>query len=124
MKNRSSAWCKGLVLPCVVAILLVIVPSCRRSNPTVSSHDARYAQLDSMIGQIHDLDSLESLVRQSHDQNDAVGEMLALKHHGVQLHNQALYPQAIKVHTAGLEIATSLVDTIETLDPVTAAFAD
>lgn len=113
MKNRSSAWCKGLVLPCVVAILLVIVPSCRRGNPPVTPHDARYAQLDSMMGQIHDLDSLESLVRQSHDQNDAVGEMLALKHHGVQLHNQALYPQAIKVHTAGLEIATSLLDTIE-----------
>ena len=114
MRFFNGFWKQRLVfLYLVLTIVPVTFSSCRHASTNAPSRDARHAQLDSIIGKIQDLDSLESLVRQSHEQNDAVGEMLALKHKGIRLHNQALYPQAIKAHAAGLDIATRLVDTVE-----------
>lgn len=97
----------------MMAILLVMLFSCRRNCASESPHDDRYVQLDSMISQIQDLDSLESLARQSHEQNDAVGEMLAHRYHGTRLHDHALYVKSIESFSAALDIATHLADTIE-----------
>ena len=65
MNNRSIALKTRYVFLFVVAILLAVMPSCRPSKPSVSPHDERYAQLDSTIGTIHDLDSLVVLAHQS-----------------------------------------------------------
>lgn len=113
MNNRSIALKTRYVFLFVVAILLVVMPSCRPSKPSVSPHDERHAQLDSTIEMIQDLDSLAMLAQQSHDQNDVVGEMLALRHMGQKLYNQALYDKSINSLNAALAIATDLSDTIE-----------
>ena len=114
MKISDGSWKQQLVcLHVVVSVVLVLLSSCRHHVSQENSHDSRHMQLDSMISKIQDLDSLESIVRQSHEQNDAVGEMVALRHQGTQFHNQAQYSQAIRAHSAGLDIATRLADTVE-----------
>ena len=113
MNNRSVALKTWRVMLCVVAMLLAVMPSCRQGKPSVSPHDERYAQLDSTIAQIRDVDSLAVLARQSHEQNDLMGEMLALRHLGLLLHDQALYNKSIDSHKAALAIATNQADTIE-----------
>ena len=113
MNNRSVALKTWRVMLCVVAVLLAVMPSCRQGKPSVSPHDERYAQLDSTIALIRDVDSLGVLARQSHEQNDLMGEMLALRHLGFLLHDQALYNKSIDSHNAALAIATNVADTIE-----------
>ena len=68
---------------------------------------------DSVMNTIGDVDSLEALARQSHEQNDRQSEMLALRHKGDLLRLKSRYIEAINVHKRGLEIAVDMNDTIE-----------
>lgn len=109
--NRGSV--RPVMLLVVMMVLVALLPACRHDGPVHHDSDPRYLQLDSLMQRIHDVDSLAALVRQSHEQNDAQGEMIALRYQGRLLRNQSRYDEAVKVHEAALAIATHLNDTIE-----------
>ena len=93
--------------------LLLSLMSCRHAT-THGAHDAaRRATLDSLMAGITVIDSLEARVHQFHQQQDNLGEMIALKHMGRRLRGQARYEQAIEVHNRGLDAASRLADTLE-----------
>ena len=100
----------------VVLSMLLVVASCRDGVGTSQRDQARYVRLDSIMGSIHDVDSLTRMACQSHDQSDEMGEMIALKHHGILLRNQADFTGAIEKHKQWLEIATEAKDTLEMAD--------
>jgi signal transduction histidine kinase/DNA-binding response OmpR family regulator/Tfp pilus assembly protein PilF len=97
----------------VVACLLCVLPACRHGKVSHHVDDARYEQLDSSLASITDVDSLAVLARQSHEQNDDMAEMLALKYQGLLLRDQTRFDEAMMVHRRELEIASTLADTIE-----------
>ena len=116
MENINSRWLKASslhVLVVTVALLALLLSSCRHDKPCHHEDDARYAQLDSLLLAINDPDSLGSFASQSHNQNDPLGEMLALRHQGNKLHKQSRFAEAIDAHERGLKVAKSLADTIE-----------
>ncbi len=101
------------VVLCMMAALLLPLGACRHHAPKGHSDDPHYLKLDSTLSQMHDLDSLEARVKAYHEQEDEVGEMLALRAQGREFLNQSLFDDAIKVHTRGLELAKHLTDTLE-----------
>lgn len=114
MKNRySSCDLAGRVAALVVLVMLLVLPSCRNRNVHSQRDESRYLALDSTIGRIMDVDSLASLARQSHEQNDAISEMLALKHEGLLLLNQVKFGKSINVINRWLNIATNVSDSLE-----------
>lgn len=100
----------------VILSMLLVVASCRNGEGTSQRDQARYVSLDSIMRTIHDADSLGRLAQQSHEQNDVMGEMLALKHQGVCLRNQADFNRAIESHRQWLQLATEVGDTLEMAD--------
>lgn len=98
--NRGSV--RPVMLLVVMMVLVALLPACRHDGPVYHDSDPRYLQLDSLMQRIHDVDSLAALVRQSHEQNDAQGEMIALRYQGRLLRNQSRYDEAVKVHEAAL----------------------
>lgn len=116
MEKRSSCYGNGsnvLALVVVVALLALLLPSCGHGGAFYQRDEGRYAQLDSMMSSIGNADSLEALAQQSHEQNDAMAEMLALRHKGERLRVQSRYEEAIDAHSRGLEIASVQCDTLE-----------
>ena len=115
MNGRRS--CNGMVCRkatlIVVTLLVSLLVSCRQNKAGHHEDDIRYARLDSVMGTISDADSLETLARQSREQNDQQGEMLALRYEGDKWRNQASFSKAIDAHRRGLTVAESLRDTIE-----------
>ena len=97
----------------VLAVLASIALSCRHSHTCVNGGDARYAATDSQLAAIQDVDSLAVVASRYHDQCDAVGEMLALRHQGRRLRQQSRYDEALHVLDRGLEVATLANDTVE-----------
>lgn len=116
MKNRcfdcGIACC---VAALVVSVMLLVVSSCSNGNKTQDDM-SRYVAIDSMMERIHDVDSLTSLARQSHEQNDVVGEMLALKHQGLLLSSQVHFAKSVEVISQWLNIATNVADTLGMAD--------
>ena len=118
MKNCGSVFglfrmMRRLAIGAVVVFLTVVLPGCRHAPVTEHAKDARYQQLDSLLGRIGDVDSLAAVVRQSHEQNDAQSEMIALRYQGRLLRNQSRFDEAVVAHNAGLEVASALSDTVE-----------
>ncbi len=71
MKNCGSVFgflrmMRRLAIGAVVVLLTVVMPGCRHAPVTEHAKDARYQQLDSLLGRIGDVDSLAAVVRQSH----------------------------------------------------------
>ena len=117
MKKRvSRSGGRGRAVAIVVAAvcLLLALQSCRH-KPAAGRHstDSHYAQVDSLVNAIGNVDSLAVLAKQYHSQNDHTGEMLALKRQGSLLRKQSRFEDAINVHTRGLNVATHVCDTIE-----------
>lgn len=111
---RSSRGIASLLAVSVVGTLLLsLLFSCRHIEEDRQGYDVRHAQLDSVMSTITNIDSLEALARQSHEQNDRQSEMLALRHKGDQLRFQSRYIDAIEVHKRALEIAMDEKDTVE-----------
>ena len=116
MKNhcfdRGIACC---VAALVVLVMLLVVSSCSNGNNT-QEDASRYAVIDSMMDRIHDVDSLMNLARQSREQNDVMGEMLALKHQGLLLSNQVHFAKSVEVISQWLNIAINAADTLGMAD--------
>ena len=96
-----------------VALLALLLPSCHHASTSSIENDERYVQLDSTLNSIENADSLVSLAGQFHDQDDALGEMLALRYAGDQLCYQNCYDEAISTHFKALQIARIQKDTID-----------
>ena len=117
MDKRFSSWSESGILSVIlltVALLALLLPSCRQAQSSCHGDDERYAQLDSVMAGISDPDSLEATVKQSHDQNDKMAEMLALRYQGDRLRLNSRFKDAITVHSRGVELAEAQGDTIET----------
>ncbi len=100
-------------LALAVALLALLLPSCRQGKAGyIRDHD-RYARLDSTMAGIGSVDSLEALAAQSHEQHDVMSEMLALRHKGDKLRYQSRYDEAINVHNRGVDLAREQRDTLE-----------
>ena len=99
-------------LPIVVTLLVSLLVSCHRGKPQIHDGDDRLARIDSMMGKISDVDSLEALAQQSHEQNDKQAEMLALNHKGIRLRRLSRFTESIDAHNRGLQLAESQDDTI------------
>ena len=102
-----------LAVSVVGALLLSLLFSCHHGEDQRHEDEIRHAQLDSVMSTITDVDSLDALARQSHEQNDRQSEMLALRHKGDRLRLQSRYNDAIGAHNRCLEIAMDVNDTIE-----------
>ena len=92
--------------------LVMLLGACQ-SKPSGHSDDPHYIKVDSILKHMHHLDSLEAMVQACHEQDDRIGEVLALKYKGCELRNQSQFDDAIRVHTRGLELAEQLTDTLE-----------
>lgn len=92
---------------------MLLLWSCRDSKPLSHEADAHYQQVDSLLGQVSDVDSLLSMLNRYKGNHDGVGEMLACRHYGRRLRNESRYNEAVRVHTHGLDLATERADTIE-----------
>lgn len=95
----------------VVAVLASLSLSCGRG---MSSHQgtSRCAELDSLLADVRDVDSLSAMAEDYHKQGDAEGEMVALLHKGRCLRRRAQYNQAIVALNRELKVATQIHDTI------------
>ena len=112
--RRLVPWCAVAVV--AMGALLAVWPG-RCANDERSLHDRneRYAQVDSVLGGVHGVDSLKALAEQYHKAGDALGEMLARKRQGSALRGDARFAEAIEVHRQGLDLALSMGDTIEVI---------
>ena len=108
--RRSVAIAAALLAVAAVGVLLLLFP---RGSAGEGGRDAHYAQVDSLLAGIGDVDSLAAMADKYHQADDAIGEMLALKYQGEKLCDASLFNEAIKAHNRGLEIATTLGDTLE-----------
>ena len=97
----------------VVALLLPVLPSCWHTPPCTPRSTAHYAEVDSLMKSMEDVDSIAAMVEQYRSQKDATGEMLALKRQGSRLRKLSRYDEAIAVHNSGMEVAIALCDTLE-----------
>lgn len=97
----------------VIAIMLAMLASCTGKKSCSPVDRTRYAQVDSMLSGICDVDSLAAEVSRYHDKQDVVGELVALMCQGRLLRNQSRYDEAVAAHTRFLDLATANNDTIE-----------
>lgn len=100
----------------LVALLALLLPSCRHKPLSHHGDDPRYHQLDSTIRTVRDADSLSALASRYRQEKDLLGEMLALKHESRQLLRNGRMEDALKVSRRCLDIATSLNDTVEAMN--------
>ena len=115
MKNRYSGYgiARLLAASVVVTLLVSLLVSCDHEKMTVHGNNTRYLELDSVMGTIADVDSLEALARQSDEQHDLQGQMLALRHKAERLSIQARFGEAITANSRAFAVAADLKDTIE-----------
>ena len=120
MKSRLNRcmMARIVTLPAVYIIVMsmvgaLLLPSCRHCAHSGRVKDAHYLSVDSLLCNIHDLDSLTGIARQYHHDHDAVGEMLAYRYMGKELRGQSRFEEAVKAHNNALVLATSLADTVE-----------
>ena len=120
MKSRHNRcmMARIVTLPAVYIIVMsmvgaLLLPSCRHCAHGGRVKDAHYLLVDSLLHNIHDLDSLAGTARQYHHDHDAVGEMLAYRYMGKELRGQSRFEEAVKAHNNALVLATSLADTVE-----------
>ena len=120
MKTRHSCFLRAriVILPAVLIVMMVmgglpLLQSCRHSAHGGRVKDAHYVLVDSLLRDIHDLDSLTGMARQYQHDHDAVGEMLAYRYMGRELRGQSRFEEAVKAHNNAFGLATSLADTVE-----------
>ena len=102
-----------LLIALLGVVLSLSLYSCKQQPHGGHDDVSRHAQLDSTMDSMHNIDTLTAIVQQSHDQNDALGEMVALRHLGREMRSQAMLKDAVLAHTGGLELAKSQRDTLE-----------
>ena len=104
--------------------MALLVTSCRHQTRCSHGDDAHYAQVDSLLRGVGDVDSLAAMASMYHDNKDLIGEMLALSYQGRGLLHQSRFDEAIAVHTRGLDIASSVADTIEMMSALNSIGTD
>ena len=106
-----------ITICCAVLALLIalLMPSCRHQQGCRHGDDAHYAQLDSMLKNVRNVDSLAAWVQYYREREDRVGEFLAMRYYGRELRHQSRFDEAITVHEQGLENAIAACDTLEIL---------
>ena len=110
--RRLWIWC-AVALVAVAAVVVPILTRCGDRALTGAVRDEHYLLVDSTLRAISDVDSLSAMAQRYHDEDNAVGEMLALKYLGNRQMELSQFEQAIASHSQGFEIAASLADTIE-----------
>ncbi len=115
MRQESSGkkYCIMMAAAVLAILIAVTVPSCRRGKTCIHGDDAHYAQVDSLLRGMTDVDSLVAMVNQYHKNGDVTGEMIALRYQGRTLRHQSRFDEAIAAHSRGLNIAMSVCDTLE-----------
>lgn len=108
-------------MPAVLIIMMVmacmpLLQSCRNGKSVGHTGNTHYTMVDSLLRDIHSVDSLTELTRLYRDEHDAIGEMLAFKYLGKELRCHSRFEEAIKAHNVGYEIASLLSDTLEMSD--------
>ena len=120
MRKLGSFWNKSILMLVValvvMAVLATLWPSCQKNQGTCHADDSRYTQIDQQLRKVRDIDSLGMMASQSHEQNDKLAELLALKYQGRMLCENAQIPEAVMAHERSLELATELADTIEIIN--------
>ena len=96
-----------------VILMSLLVESCRQHHDRVAADDTHYAQVDSMLSAIEDVDTLAAMVKKYHDSGDVKGEVLALRNYGRRLRKLSRYDESIQVQEKGFELAMGIEDTIE-----------
>ena len=104
--------------------MALLVTSCRHHTRCSHGDDAHYAQVDSLLRGISDVDSLAAMASRYHDNNDPIGEILALKYQGRVLRQQARFDDAIEVHKRELDVASAVCDTLEMISALSGIGAD
>ena len=108
--GRNRCW--TVVASVLAAVLIVMAPSCRRNTGCRHADNTHYAQVDSALKNVGNLDSLAHWAQRYHHQGDNVGEIVALKYYGRALRHRSRFDEAISVHEKGLEMATAACDTL------------
>ena len=103
---------RPVAIPLLIGLMLPMV-SCRHTARGGHAGNAHYAQVDSLLKGIRDLDSLVAMVKTYHEDGDEVGEILALRYQGRRLRQLARFDEAFTVLQRGLDLATESKDTIE-----------
>lgn len=81
------------------------------TRPSFSKEQRRVA--DSIVKSVHSLEALDVLYNQMNADADLLGRMVVLREKGKVLRNESRFSEALTTHTAGLELAETLGDTIE-----------
>ena len=97
----------------IVALMMVMGASCGRQTLRHHADDAHFVEVDSLLRGVADLDSLHAMVNGYHESEDVMGEVLACKYYGKRLREHWRIDEAIRYHNQGLELATSVKDTLE-----------
>ena len=123
MKNLSPclARSRNFMLPTVLIVMMIMVAllllqSCRHSVTGGHGDKTRFAHLDSVMSQLTSADSLAMMMKNYHDESDAMGEMIASKYYGREMRKQSRFAEAITAHERSLAIATEVEDTIEMVE--------
>ena len=119
MINDLTLYCRRVVafaLMTAVAASVLLCSCKRQENASAHGENTHYAQVDSLMRTITDVDSLAAMAQRYHDDDDVVGEMLALKRQGGMLRDKCQFDKAIAMHNRCLEVASELPDTIEMID--------
>lgn len=119
MINDLTLYCRRAVAFALMTMVAasVLLCSCKRQeNASAHGENTHYAQVDSLMRTITDVDSLAAMAQRYHDDDDAVGEMLALKRQGGMLRDNCQFDKAIATHNRCLEVASELPDTIVMTD--------
>lgn len=115
----------GWVATLVVAVLfLVLWLSCRHDTHCSHTDNTHFVEVDSLLNRVDDADSLAAIAARYHDEDDAVGELLALMYQGRVLRHQSQINEAIIIHSRGMDLATEQCDTLMMIDALNQLAAD
>lgn len=108
--SRNRCW--TVVAGVLAAVLVVMVPSCRHNTGCRHADNTHFVQVDSLLKNIDDVDSLAAWAQRFHDKGDVEGEIVALKYYGRELRHRSRFDEALAVHGKGLEMTTAACDTL------------
>ena len=74
--------------------------------------DEERKEFDSIVYSCRDIDSLNSLYKRFGDEGNLYGEVVVCRELGRAYRNASRYREAIEIHTAGLDVAREICDTL------------
>jgi two-component system sensor histidine kinase ChiS len=101
-----------IVAVVTIAVLIWVSPSLLKKPSVAYTYAERHAA-DSLVGTVHDVDSLALLQKQLASKDDKLGSITALREWGRALRNENRFDDALQIHSEGLHLAEAIGDTIE-----------